>query len=571
MFGRFWREYLHGQLPKLALAAGLMVIEGSTLGALSYMLKPVFDLVFVQGREDAIVWVALGIFFLFILRAVTGVAQRVVMTRISTTTSTRMQNDLLRHVLTLDASFYQKMSPGTLISRVSSDANATQGIWSALILGAGRDVVALISLFAVAVAIDPVWTLMAMAGTPLLVVPNLVLQRYLRKKSAYLRDISAARMTRLDETFHGIAPVKLNGLERYQSARFDKLTSDFVRAKIKSSAGSATMPGLIDISVGLGFFCVLFFGGRDIIAGDKTVGDFMSFFSAMSLAFQPLRRLGGLLGTWQKAAVSLERVFGLFDTRPTAAAPAETPVVPVLPDTTIRFEDVALSYDDNEVLRGISFTARAGEITALVGPSGAGKSTIFNVLTRMAEPDAGRVTIGGKPIEEIELGGLRKMISVVSQDSLLFDETIRENIVLGRTDVSEAALQRALDAAHVTDFLDDQPDGIETLVGPRGTALSGGQRQRVVIARALLRDTPILLLDEATSALDTSVEQKVQEAIRSLMRDRTVLVIAHRLSTIETADRIIGVEQGRVVEEGRHDDLMATQGLYAHLQTSAGR
>ncbi|CUH38969.1 Putative multidrug export ATP-binding/permease protein [Jannaschia seosinensis] len=567
MFGRFWREYLKGQTPKLAFAAILMVIEGSTLGALSYMLKPVFDLVFVQGREDAIVWVGIGIFMLFLIRAVTGIAQRVIMTRIATTTSTTMQSNLLRHVLTLDASFFQKMPPGTLISRVNSDANATQGIWSALILGAGRDLVALVSLFAVAVSVDPFWTLLAMAGTPLLIAPNLILQRYLRKKSARLRDLAAARTTRLDETFHGIGPVKLNGLEGYQSDRFSRLTSDYVTARIKASAGSAMLPGLIDLAVGLGFFCVLYFGGRDIIAGTKTVGDFMAFFSAMTLAFQPLRRLGGLVGTWQKAAASLERVFGLFDTRPVVAAPASQPQIPDLPDTTIRFEDVHLSYDDAKVLRGIDFVAEAGKVTALVGPSGAGKSTIFNVLTRLVEPSAGEVSIGGKNLRDIEIGGLRAMISVVSQDALLFDETIRENIVLGRKDVSEEALRRAMDAAFVSDFVDTFPDGLSTMVGPRGSSLSGGQRQRIVIARAILRDTPILLLDEATSALDTAVEQKVQEGIRTLSRDRTVLVIAHRLSTIVNADRIVAVEQGRVVETGRHEELLAKKGLYAHLQS----
>ena len=567
MFARFWRGYLRPHTPKLILATLLMVIEGGTLGVLSWMLKPVFDLVFVDGRQEAIVWVGAGIFGLFLIRAVTGVAQRVVMTRIGSLTSTEMQNDLLRHVLTLDNGFFQSMAPGTLISRVTSDANATQGVWQALILGGGRDVVALLSLVAVAVSIDPVWALVAMVGTPLLVIPNLVLQRYLRKKSAALRDIGAARTTRLDETFHGITPVKLNALEGYQSERFARLTESFVTARVKSAAGSAMMPGLIDIAVGLGFFCVLLYGGRAIIAGDKTVGDFMAFFSAMTLAFQPLRRLGGLLGTWQKAAASLERVFWLFDLRPAVPAPQPGDAIPDLPDTEIRFDDVHLSYGEADVLRGVGFTAASGKVTALVGPSGAGKSTVLNVLARLADPHAGTVTIGGRDIADLPVGGLRRMISVVSQDALLFDESIRENILLGRTDVPEEDLRRVLDAAFVSDFVDRMPQGLDTPAGPRGSGLSGGQRQRVVIARALLRDTPILLLDEATSALDTVVEAKVQEAIRVLSQGRTVLVIAHRLSTVVNADSIVVMDHGRVVEQGRHAELLRAGGLYSHLQS----
>ena len=567
MFARFWRGYLRPHTPKLILATLLMVIEGGTLGVLSWMLKPVFDLVFVAGRQEAIVWVGAGIFGLFLIRAVTGVAQRVVMTRIGSLTSTQMQNDLLRHVLTLDNGFFQSMAPGTLISRVTSDANATQGVWQALILGGGRDVVALLSLVAVAVSIDPVWALVAMVGTPLLVIPNLVLQRYLRKKSAALRDIGAARTTRLDETFHGITPVKLNALEGYQSERFARLTESFVTARVKSAAGSAMMPGLIDIAVGLGFFCVLLYGGRAIIAGDKTVGDFMAFFSAMTLAFQPLRRLGGLLGTWQKAAASLERVFWLFDLRPAVPAPQPGDAIPDLPDTEIRFDDVHLSYGEADVLHGVGFTAASGKVTALVGPSGAGKSTVLNVLARLADPHAGTVTIGGRDIADLPVGGLRRMISVVSQDALLFDESIRENILLGRTDVPEEDLRRVLDAAFVSDFADRMPQGLDTPAGPRGSGLSGGQRQRVVIARALLRDTPILLLDEATSALDTVVEAKVQEAIRVLSQGRTVLVIAHRLSTVVNADSIVVMDHGRVVEQGRHAELLRAGGLYSHLQS----
>ncbi|MDP4990324.1 MAG: ABC transporter ATP-binding protein/permease, partial [Marivita lacus] len=244
----------------------------------------------------------------------------------------------------------------------------------------------------------------------------------------------------------------------------------------------------------------------------KTVGDFMAFFTALGLAFEPLRRLGNVAGVWQVAAAGIERIRQILDTEPALRSPAQPKPAPAdVP--RIVLENVSLTYGDTDILNGCSFTAEAGQTTALVGPSGAGKSTIFNVLTRLVEPSHGQVAIGGVPVTEMALGDLRGLFSVVSQEALLFDDTVLENILLGQADVSEADLNRALDAAHVSDFLPQLSDGLNTPVGPRGSALSGGQRQRVAIARALLRNRPILLLDEATSALDTGSEAKVQAAL----------------------------------------------------------
>ena len=287
----------------------------------------------------------------------------------------------------------------------------------------------------------------------------------------------------------------------------------------------------------------------------------MSFFTALALAFQPLRRLGGLAGGWQTAATSLERIYAIFDIQPTIRSGPRTEPPP---DTTIRLEDVHLSYGGHAVLRGLTFTAEAGRTTALVGPSGAGKSTVFNLLTRMVDPDGGTVTLGGAPVQDFTLPVLRDQFSTVSQDAALFDETLRENITLGHA-VSEDRLRAAVVAARVADFADELPLGLDTRVGPRGSSLSGGQRQRVAIARALLRDAPVLLLDEATSALDAASERLVQQALDELSQGRTTLVIAHRLSTIRAADRIVVIEAGRVAEQGTHDQLMAANGAYAAL------
>ena len=561
LFRRLWRDYLRPYWPRMGFATVLMVIEGSTLALLSWMLKPLFDRVFVGRDESAIWWVGGAIFGLFLIRATTYVVTRAILTSVQQGVATRMQTDLLSHIMTLDGDFFQANPPGALIERIQGDTLAIRSIWTTFITGAGRDAISLVALFGVAVATDPWWTAAALVGAPLLILPTGFVQRYIRRKMRQNRNFASTRATRLDEVLHGIRAVRLYRMEDYQTATFRRIVGDIQRSETKVSAVGALVPALIDIVTGLGFLGVLALGGAQVTSGERTVGDFMSFFTALALAFQPLRRLGGLAGGWQTAATSLERIYAIFDIQPTIRSGPRTEPPP---DTTIRLEDVHLSYGGHAVLRGLTFTAEAGRTTALVGPSGAGKSTVFNLLTRMVDPDGGTVTLGGAPVQDFTLPVLRDQFSTVSQDAALFDETLRENITLGHA-VSEDRLRAAVVAARVADFADELPLGLDTRVGPRGSSLSGGQRQRVAIARALLRDAPVLLLDEATSALDAASERLVQQALDELSQGRTTLVIAHRLSTIRAADRIVVIEAGRVAEQGTHDQLMAANGAYAAL------
>jgi len=564
LFRRFWSGYLHRYIGAILLGFGLMIIEGGALGALSYLLKPLFDVVFTPGGLTAIYGVGLAIFGLFTIRALSVVASRTLIAVVSQKISSNMQSDLLRHILTLDGRFFQTNPPGVLIERVQGDTLAIQAIWAVLMTGIGRDLLGLITLFAVAISVDPQWTLAAMIGAPLLILPAVLLQRYVRRKSNQLRDQAGQRATRLDEIFHGIQAVKLNRMEDYQTDRFRAVLKSIRRAEVKSALGRAMMPGMIDFVTGLGFFAVLLMAGDEIASGQRTTGDFMSFFTAMSLTFQPLRRLGELSGTWQIAAASLERVYALFDSRPAQPRPATSLSLPAPGAPEIRFDSVEFAHADQPVLRGLSFTAEAGKTTALVGASGAGKSTVFHLLTGLLEPTAGSISIGGVASRDLTLADQRKLFATVTQDSALFDETLAENIALGRP-VAADTLQAALHAAHVADFLAALPQGLQTPVGPRGSALSGGQRQRVAIARALVQDAPILLLDEATSALDAQSESVVAEALAAGSKGRTTLVIAHRLATVRAADKILVLDQGRVVEQGSHDHLLAQGGLYAGL------
>ena len=560
-FKRVWHDYLRQHWPRMSVALFFMIVEGSTLAVLSWMLKPLFDKVFVGGDSNAMWWVGGTIFALFLIRAVTSIINRSLLVSVQQQVATKMQVDLLAHIMRLDMSFYQQNPPGALIERIQGDTKAVQNIWQIFITGAGRDVVALISLFAVALRIDPEWTAAALIGAPLLILPTVFVQRYVRRKTRSARQNASDRATRIDEVLHGIGTVRLNRIEDHQTSRFQAIVERIRKAEVKIAATGAVVPAMIDIVTGLGFVGVLALGGAEVTRGERTVGDFMAFFTALSLAFQPLRRLGGLAGSWQIAAASLERIYQVFDTKPSIqSGPRRDPP----PNTRIAFDDVWLSYGTTPVLRGLSFVAEAGQTTALVGPSGAGKTTVFNLLTRMADPDSGTITLGGVPLAEYDLAVLRDQFSVVSQEPALFDETIRDNITLGRQ-VDDAALSRATEAAHVAEFVAAFPAGVDSPAGTRGSALSGGQRQRVAIARAVLRDAPILLLDEATSALDAASERLVQQALDDLSKDRTTLVIAHRLSTIRNADKIVVLDAGRVVEEGSHDQLMAEGGPYAAL------
>ena len=559
-----WTGYLRRHAGLLVLAVLFMALEGSMLGALSWMMKPMFDDVFIQGNTGALGWVAGAFLAIFLGRAVASIAQKVLLARISQRSSARIRTDLLARLMTQDGVFHQTHPPGFLIQRVQTDVSAINDVWNAVLTGAGRDAIALVILMGVAVSVDWVWTLVALIGVPLLVLPSVVVQRFVRRRSREARDLGARLATRLDEVFHGIVPVKLNRLEQYQSDRYGKLTDDLVRAEVRATTGTAAIPGMIDVMAGIGFVGVLIFGGGEIVSGEKTVGQFMAFFTAIGFAFEPLRRLGTVSGIWQVAAAAMERVRELMEAQPSILSPAN-PVAPPagVPGASLR--DVRLSYGDQDVLRGLTLVAEAGKTTALAGASGAGKSTVFNLLARLVEPQSGAVEIGGVAVGAMSLEGLRGLMSVVSQDAALFDESLRENILLGRTDVTEARLKEVLDAAHVSDFLDKLPQGLDSPVGPRGSNLSGGQRQRVAIARALLRDTPILLLDEATSALDAESEKVVQDALDRLSHGRTVIVIAHRLSTVRDADRIVVMDAGRVVDEGTHEDLLDRGGLYARL------
>ena len=563
LFVWLWQGYLHRHVWVLSFIMVLMMIEGSMVGGLAWMMQPLFDGVFVGGSYAQLWAIGAIIFGLFLARGILSVVHRVLMTKIAKQSVADLQNDLLKHLLCLDMGFFSKHAPGYLMERVNGDVQAVGSIWALLVRGAARDFIGLISLFIVMLSVDWLWTLMALMGAPLLLGPSLIAQRYTRKQAVKARDVAANMATRLNEAFHGVGTIKLNGLERYYTDRYHTLTKRQIQVEVKTLFGTAVIPSLVDIMSGIGFAVVIVYGGYEIISGAKSVGQFMAFFSALGLAFEPLRRLAGITGLINAASVSIQRMRDIFDQKPKLLGPNLPKSFTAVGD--IKFKHVSLRFGDIQVLNDISFVALAGKTTALVGASGAGKTTIFNALTRLYAHNSGEITVSGVSNAEVDPSALRASISVVSQDSLLFDETLGDNIILDAVDIDPKKLEGVISAAHIADFLPSLPSGMDSEVGPRGSNLSGGQRQRVAIARALLRDTPILLLDEATSALDTKSEVLVQNALEKLSQNRTTLVIAHRLSTIVKADQIIVMDKGRIVERGTHAELIASGGYYSDL------
>ncbi|TJY65294.1 ABC transporter ATP-binding protein [Sinimarinibacterium sp. CAU 1509] len=547
------------------LAAVLMSVEGGTLGLISYSIKPMFDRIFVHGEKSAMLPVAVGLFGLFALRGLSAFGQRVTTARIGLSVVADLQRDLVRHLLTLDSRFFHAHAPGTLLERVRGDAQTLQNVASQSLIVLGRDSISLISLIAVAIHVDWQWTLIAFVGAPLLVLPVAATQGIVRRTTRLARQAAADATARLDEILHGFRAVKLNNMEDHEQARFGVTVDRHRHLQLQSEQAKAALPAMIDLLAGVGFVGVLVYGGRQIIDGEKTLGEFMSFFTALALLFDPVRRLSGLGGALQAALASLERLYGLFDLQAEIRNVASAQPL-ARTDGDIHLSDVSFAYESEQpVLSGLTLTARAGQLTALVGASGAGKSTVFNLLTRLADPQSGRITIGDQDLREIDIADLRRHIAVVAQDTALFDESLRDNIAYGDRNASDQAIAQAADQALVSAFAASLPQGLSSPAGPRGANLSGGQRQRVAIARALLRDAPILLLDEATSALDSATEQRIQAALEQASRGRTTVVIAHRLSTVRRADVIHVIDAGKVAESGRHDELLHAGGIYSRL------
>ena len=551
----------------IGAALVFMAIQGSMLGVLSYMIGPMFDTVFLESDRSALVWLGLGVFAVFTIRGIAGFIQRWITARVGEWVKFNLRMDLMRQVLQLDYSFFSEHEPGGLLERILVDSEEVKTVWSALLAPAIRDSIALASLLFVTIRIDWFWTLIAIAGIPLLFTPVRTMQVLTGRAARVAKQTATDIMSLLDEVFHGVLVIKLFGLERDQFGKVRETCVKNQKAVVRTEVGQAGTPAMVDIAAGIGFFGMLYIAGNEVIDGDKTIGQFMSFFTAVVLIFDPLKRLGHVTTAWARVKVPMGRVRAFFDMNPTIVSPSKEMMVnPDAGEAVLKFDRVDFDFGDHvPVLSKFSAELSPRKTTALVGFSGAGKSTLINLLTRIFEVKSGNILIAGKDIRTFAVEELRGLFGVVPQEPGIFDLTVRENVMLGNPEAGKEEFDRAISAALVDQMAENLKDGLDSRCGPRGSSLSGGQRQRVALARALLRGTRILLLDESTSALDARTEKRIHENLAEHYKDRTTIIVAHRLATIRNADSIIVLHKGEVTEQGTHDDLMELNGIYSSL------
>ncbi len=565
LYRRLLREAVAPYVGRFMLAGLCMVAVALSTAALAWLMDPVVNRVFVERRADLLWPVGLAVFATFAVKGIGAYGQSIIMTRVGQTVLTDLQNRLFRHLLQMDLGFFAAHRTGTLISRLTTDIAAMRMAVSTALTGLGREALSIVFLVAVMFYQDWLLASVAFVAFPATVIPIATLGRRLRRVTANTQAQTGAFMTLVEQSLSGIRLVKAYRMETYEADRAQVLTTTIRNTVIKAERVKALASPLMETLGGVAVTIVIVYGGWRVINGDTSAGAFFSFITALLSAYRPMKALANANASVNEGLAGAQRLFAVLDTAP---AMAEKPDASALQVTRgeVRFEDVAFSYGGAlEALKGVAFTAPAGRTTALVGPSGAGKTTILNLIPRFYDVSAGAILIDGTNIADVTLASLRDAIALVSQDVVLFDDSIRANIRYGRPNASDAEVEEAARTAGAHDFIQALSEGYATMVGERGQTLSGGQRQRIAIARAVLKNAPILLLDEATSALDAETERQVQAALERLKQGRTTLVIAHRLSTVASADQICVIDQGRVVETGDHGALIARDGTYARL------
>jgi subfamily B ATP-binding cassette protein MsbA len=477
-----------------------------------------------------------------------------------------LRRQLFSHLQRLSLDFYHGRRSGMLIARLTSDVEALRSTLAVCISNLLKDGLTLIGSLTIVFLASWRLALFSMIVLPPAAVALVAIGRKMRKRSNRAQEKMADLTSVLQEAIGGVRVVQAFGMERYEEQRFDRANTGYFGAFVRLRRVSAAARPLSEFAIIVVAVAIAWMGAREIFhVASLPPSRFFQFVTALLATISPIKSLSEMNSTIAAGLGAADRVFGLLDTEPTVVErPGARELGPFA--DAIRYEDVSFEYDRGQtVLHGISFTVRRGEIVALVGASGAGKSTTLDLLARFYDPRGGRVTLDGSDLRDVTLRSLRQQLGIVTQETILFHDTVRANIAYGLAEATDEDVERAARAAHAHDFVSKLPEGYETVVGDRGVRLSGGERQRLAIARALLRNPPILLLDEATSALDTESERLVQAALEQLMRDRTVLVIAHRLSTVQHAHRILVFDDGRIVQHGTHASLLADGGPYRRL------
>jgi subfamily B ATP-binding cassette protein MsbA len=550
-----------------------MLLYAVASAGVAYLIKPIIDEGLQPGQgnpnlpENLIYWSS-AVLIAYLAKGLGAYSSAFLMTDIGQRVVRDLRNQLFKHILDQSAAFFSRRSTGQLMSRITNDVSQVQQAVSETVGDLLREGLALFGYAALLFYWDHNLALVCVTGAPVVIYPLVRLGQRVRRSSRRSQEELEHLSHLAAEAFAGHRIVKAFGAEAHESRRFSRAAQLLYRTNLKITSTVALLPPLMEFLGGLAVVALIWYGSQRIGGGETSQGTFLGFIFAAFMMYTPIKKLSRVNTNLQQAMAASERIFHLLD-RHTEVKEREgaKPLQPLR--RSVEFRNVAFAYDDDSatpILRDVSFRVGAGQVVAIVGLSGAGKTTLVNLIPRFYDVTGGAVLIDDVDVRDVTLRSLRAQVGIVTQETVLFDETIALNIAYGSPNARPEDIQAAAQAAHAHEFVLEQPQGYETRIGERGQKLSGGQRQRIAIARALLKNSPILILDEATSALDAESEQLVQDALANLMRNRTAFVIAHRLSTVRRADVIVALERGQVAEIGRHDELLANpESVYAKL------
>jgi subfamily B ATP-binding cassette protein MsbA len=551
---------------RILLAALASSAYGGLDAAFAYMVEPLLKKIFMTKDMFIFSFLPFAIILIFVFRAVCRYINDYFMNTAAQLAVQDVRNEIFRKNVFLDLKFFHRNQTGSLMSRVVNDVAAMQNGVGEIVSGVFRDAIGLVSLLGVIFYRDWQLALISILVIPLTIYPASILGKKVKITARKGQEEAGYFASILQETLSGIKVVKAFSLEKTMIDQFESANQKFYNFSRKMiKYGSLSSP-VSEVITSFGIAAVIFFGGSKVMANKMSAPEFFSFITAMALLYSPLKKLITAYGNAQRCIGASERVFEIIDSVPDIVDSPDGYSL-TRDDNQVVFNHVYFKYQDDYILEDVSLVAEKGQMVALVGPSGGGKSTLVSLITRFFDTSEGQVLIGSHDVRDILKNSLMEHIALVDQETILFHDTVANNIRYGKPGATDEEIANAAQAAFAHDFIMEMPDGYQTSIGDRGIRLSGGQRQRLCIARAILKNAPILILDEATSALDTESEQMVQKALDNLMADRTTFVIAHRLSTVINADRIVVLEKGKIVESGTHKTLLDNDGLYRRLCT----